>query len=187
MFEEELMRGAGESRQQLDQIARRALECVPPGRQQIDGQGHGREQVCREPLCVDQRADFPIGSLAPGGMGDVGGEEIAACPARRFGDAAAEFAALALLVDVATDRQVAVLAPERLEQTGGGPEPRIERFVNAMFLENVGRDQRQLVNGLSEFRGHASRSNGHEANSGGGDRNLPRVLEWTYFGIPSRV
>jgi hypothetical protein len=31
-----------------------------------------------------------------------------------------------------------------------------------MFLENVGRDERQLVNGLSEFRGHASRSNGHE-------------------------
>jgi hypothetical protein len=42
-----------------------------------------------------------------------------------------------------------------------------------MFLENVGRDERELVNGLSEFRGHASRSNGHEANSGGGARNLP--------------
>ena len=37
MFEEELARGAGEGRQQLDQIARRAFECVPPGREQIEG------------------------------------------------------------------------------------------------------------------------------------------------------
>jgi hypothetical protein len=49
---------------------------------------------------------------------------------------------------------------------------RIERFVDAMFLENVGRDERQLVNGLSELRGHASRSYGHEADLGGGGRNL---------------
>ena len=84
-------------------------------------------------------------------MGDLGREEIAARPARRFRDTAAEFAALAVLVDVATDRQVAVLAPDRLEQAGGGPKPRIERLVDTMFLEDVGRDERQLVNGLSEF------------------------------------
>jgi hypothetical protein len=46
--------------------------------------------------------------------------------------------------------------------------------MNAMFFE-VGRDERQLVNGVSEFPGHASRSNGHEANSGDGGRNLQRA------------
>ena len=66
--------------------------------------------------------------------------------------------------------------PERLEHAGGGPEPRVERLVDAMFFENVGRNERQVVNGLSEFRGHASRSNGHEANSDDGGRNLPRVI-----------
>jgi len=106
-------------------------------------------------------------------MGDLGGEEIAACATRRFGNPAAEFAAFAVLVDVVADREVLVLPPQRLEQTGGGPEPRIERLVDPMFLEDVGRDERQLVNRLSEFRGHASRSNGHEANSGDGGRNLP--------------
>ena len=45
----------------------------------------------------DERADLPISSLAPGGMGDFGREEIAAAPARRFGNPAAEFAALAVL------------------------------------------------------------------------------------------
>jgi hypothetical protein len=45
---------------------------------------------------------------------------------------------------------------QRLEQTRGGPESRIERLVDAMFFENVGRDKRELVNGLSEFWGHAS-------------------------------
>jgi hypothetical protein len=40
-------------------------------------------------------------------------------------------------------------APERLEQTRGGPEPRIERLVNAMFLE-----KRQLVSGFVEYWGH---------------------------------
>jgi hypothetical protein len=38
-------------------------------------------------------------------MGDFGGEEIAACPTRRFGNSASEFAALAVLVDIAADRQ----------------------------------------------------------------------------------
>jgi hypothetical protein len=64
-----------------------------------------------------------------------------------------------------------------LEQTGGGPEARIERFVDAIFFENVGWDERQLVNGPSEFRGHASRSVGYEANSGDGGRNLRRAIE----------
>ena len=72
--------------------------------------------------------------------------------------------------------EVPVFAPERLEQAGGGPEPRIERLMDAMFLEDVGRDERQLVNGLSEFRGHASRSNDYEANSGDGGRNLQSSL-----------
>ena len=36
--------------------------------------------------------------------------------------------------------------------------------------------ERQLVNGLSEFRGHASRSNGHEANSGDSRGNLQRAI-----------
>jgi hypothetical protein len=95
---------------------------------------------------------------------------------RQKNDAAAEFAALAILVDIAADRQVPVFAPERLEQTGGRPEPRIERLVNAMFIEDVGRDERQLENGLSVFRGHASRSNEHEADSGDSRGNLPRAI-----------
>jgi hypothetical protein len=55
-------------------------------------------------------------------------------------------------------------------------KPRIEQFVDAMFLEDVRRDERQLLNGLSEFRGHASRSNGYEANSGDGGRNLQMAV-----------
>jgi hypothetical protein len=68
-----------------------------------------------------------------------------------------------------------------VEQAGGGPEPRIEQFVDAMFLEDVDQDERQLVNGLSEFWGHASCSNGHEADSGDGGRYLPRVVDGTGF------
>jgi hypothetical protein len=49
-------------------------------------------------------------------------------------------------------------------------------MIAIMFLENGGRDERQVVNWLSEFRGHASRSNGHEANSGSGGRNLHRAI-----------
>ncbi len=41
MFEEELARRAGEPWQQLDQIARRAFECVPPWGEKIEGKGHG--------------------------------------------------------------------------------------------------------------------------------------------------
>jgi hypothetical protein len=89
---------------------------------------------------VDQRAGLPIRSFAPGGAGDLGRKEIAPGSARRFRDAAPEFTALAVLVDVAADGQAPVFAPERLEQTGSGPKPRIERLVDAMFLENVGRD-----------------------------------------------
>jgi hypothetical protein len=59
-------------------------------------------------------------------MGDLGREEIATCPARRFGDAAAELAAFAVLADIATDREIPVLTPERLKQAGGRPEPRID-------------------------------------------------------------
>ena len=44
MFEEELVRGAGEGWQQLDQIARGAFEGVPPGREQIERERHGRER-----------------------------------------------------------------------------------------------------------------------------------------------
>ena len=43
---------------------------------------------------------------------------------------------------------------------GRQTEPRIERLMDTMFLEDDGRDERQLLNGLSEFWGHASRSNG---------------------------
>jgi hypothetical protein len=68
-----------------------------------------------------------------------------------------------------------VFAPQRLKQAGGGSKARIERLVNAMFFENVSRDERQLVNGLSEFRGHTSRSVGYEANSGGSRGNLPHA------------
>jgi hypothetical protein len=80
-----------------------------------------------------------------------------------------------------------VLAPERLKQTGGGSKSRIERLMNVMFLENVGWDERQLVNGRSEFGGHASRSNGHEANSGDSRGNLrhaigqPGLLSWRWL------
>ena len=214
---------------------------MAPGREQIEGERHGGEQVCRHPFLVDQRADLAIGSLAPGGMGDLRCEEISACFTCRLSDAATEFAAFAVRADVAADREGPVFAPQRLEQTRGGPEPRVERLVDAMFLEDRGRDvipgdivfartgattgksflvrqavnafkrhlpsaapvnlvtekdgqgrvyvstyptmmnliddtaegkrrfgvglERQLVNRLSEFRGHASRSNGHEANS----------------------
>jgi hypothetical protein len=109
---------------------------------------------CGQPIRVDERADLAIGSLAPGDMGDLGREEIAAYLARRFRIAASQFAAVAVLADIATDGQVAVFPPERLKQAGGGPEPRIERFVDAMFLENICRDERQVVNGFTEFWGH---------------------------------
>ena len=157
-----------------------------PGRKQIERERHARQEICRQPLRVNERADLAIGSLAPGDMGDLGGEEIAASLARGMRDAAAEIAALAVLVDVAADREVPVLAPERLEQTRGRPEPRIERLVNAVFFEDVGRDKRQLVNGLSVFRGHASRSNGHEANSRGVGRNLHHAVGRTGLLPPQR-
>jgi hypothetical protein len=48
--------------------------------------------------------------------------------------------------------------------------------VDAMFFENVGRDERQLVNGLTEFRGHASCSVGYEAGSGGSRGNLHHAV-----------
>jgi energy-coupling factor transporter ATP-binding protein EcfA2 len=176
MFEKKLRGVSGERWQQLTEIAGSALGYLHPGRQQIEGEGHGREQVCREPLRIDQRANFAIGGLAPGHMADLECEEIAASRARRLGNPAAEFAALAVLPDIAADRQFPVFAPERLEQPGGGPEPRIERFVDTMFFEDGCRDERQLVNGRSEFGGHASHSNGHEANSGDGGRNLQRAL-----------
>jgi hypothetical protein len=50
---------------------------------------------------------------------------------------------------------------------------RIERLVNAMLFENVCRDERQLVNWFSEFRGHVFCSVGYEADSVYGRRNLP--------------
>jgi hypothetical protein len=40
----------------------------------------------------------------------------------------------------------------------------------------VRRDERQLLNGLSQFRDHASRSNGYEANSSDGARNLQMAV-----------
>ena len=46
---------------------------------------------------------------------------------------------------------------------------------------HLGRDEPQLVNGLSQFRGHAFCSNGQEANSGDGGRNLPRAIEREKF------
>jgi hypothetical protein len=51
------------------------------------------------------------------------------------------------------------------------------QFVDAMFLEDVRRDERQLLNWLAEFRGHASRSNKYEANLGDGGRNLQ--MRWS--------
>ena len=48
MLEEKLARGAGEGWQEFKEIARGAFERVPPGRQQIEGERHGREQVRRE-------------------------------------------------------------------------------------------------------------------------------------------
>jgi hypothetical protein len=45
-----------------------------------------------------------------------------------------------------------------------------------MFLEDVCGDERQLENGRSEFWGHASRSDGHEADSGDSRGNLQRVI-----------
>src|ERR1019366_10465739 len=69
---------------------------------------------------------------------------------------------------------------------GGGPEPRIERLVNVMFLENICRDERQVVDVLSELGGHASRSNGHGANSGDGGRNFPGATGLTGFLVGRR-
>jgi hypothetical protein len=95
-----------------------------------------------------ERADLAMGSLAPGGMGDLGREEVTPGSGRRFGNPAAEFATLAVLADIAADRQAPLCAPERLEQAGGGPEPRIERLVDPMFLENVGWDEPTIGEGL---------------------------------------
>jgi hypothetical protein len=53
--------------------------------------------------------------------------------------------------------------------------------MEAMFFEHGCRDERQLVNGLAEFRGHASHSNGYEANSSDGVRNLQQAIEPTGF------
>jgi hypothetical protein len=75
-------------------------------------------------------------------MGDLGREEIAAAPAGRFGNPAAKFAALAVLVHIAADRQVPVFAPERLEQAGGRPEPRIERLVDTIDVSRTDRSYR---------------------------------------------
>ena len=85
---------------------------------------------------IGQPADLPIGSLAPRDVGDLGREEIGSCFPCRL----REFATFAILADRAPDRQGPVVAPERLEQTGGGSEPRIERFVDPMFFENADRD-----------------------------------------------
>ena len=87
---------------------------MPPGREQIERQGHARQEICRQPLRVDQRADFAVGSLAPCGMGDLEREEIAASLARRLRDAAAEFPALAALVEVAADREAPLFPPQGL-------------------------------------------------------------------------
>ena len=57
---------------------------------------------------IDQRADFAVGSLAPGGMGDLGREELAAGFARRLRDAAAEFAAFAVLAEMARQNRSSV-------------------------------------------------------------------------------
>jgi len=54
-------------------------------------------------------------------------------------------------------------------------------FVDTMFFEDISRDERHFVNGLFEFGGHASRSNGYEANSVGGGRYLPRAIGGTGF------
>jgi hypothetical protein len=70
--------------------------------------------------------------------GHLGGEEIAASPACGFRDAAPEFAALAVLADIAADRQILVLAPQRLEQTRGRPEPRIAGPLATGFVEWAG-------------------------------------------------
>jgi hypothetical protein len=90
------------------------------------------------------------------------------------GKSEAEFIALREALDRTLPMPKLILHTLQVNVRGGRlPEPeRVERFVDAMFLEDVGRDERQVVKGLSEFRGHASRSNGHEANSGNGDRNL---------------
>jgi hypothetical protein len=72
------------------------------------------DEFMREPLCVDERADLAIGSLTPGDMGDLGGEEIAACPACRLRDAAAKFAALTILAEMAADREAPLFPPQGL-------------------------------------------------------------------------
>ncbi|MGB8899235.1 MAG: hypothetical protein WCC90_08390 [Methylocella sp.] len=38
-------------------------------------------------------------------------------------------------------------------------ETRFERLVHLVFIADIGWDERQGVNGFTEFRGHASRSN----------------------------
>jgi hypothetical protein len=48
--------------------------------------------------------------------------------------------------------------------------------MDAMFFEHSCRDEQQVVNGLSEFWGHASRSNGYEANSSDDARYLQMVV-----------
>ena len=57
--------------------------------------------------------------------------------------------------------------------------------MEAMFFEHGCRDERQLVNGLAEFRGHASHSYGYEANSSDGVRNLQQAIEPTGFLVPT--
>jgi hypothetical protein len=68
-------------------------------------------------------------------------------------------------------RTLCNLAP-LLQANGWQIGPRIEQFADAMFLEDVRRDERQLVNGLSEFPGPRFVLRWIEADSVYGSRNL---------------
>jgi len=57
--------------------------------------------------------------------------------------------------------------------------------MDATLFENVCRDQRQVVNGLSELGGYVSCSVGYEADSGDGGRNLQHAIGRTgIFAVP---
>ena len=81
-------------------------------------------------------------------------------------------------VDHIIENVSAPLEPEGLEATCGRLRQEIAgtayRAAHGRDVFDGYRDERQVVNGLTEFRGHASRSDGHEVDSDAGGRNLQR-------------
>lgn len=112
--------------------------------EQVEAQGHRREEVGPQPLLVNERTDFTVDNLPLHESGDGRGQEIGTCPSSHIGDTGAELATLPVLSDMIADRQVAVLAPERLEETSTGPEARVARLIHVVLAKYLLGDEGQV-------------------------------------------